>query len=78
MLVESSTKGLVQAVHSESEGPVHLEHDPSQAPQVVVEVIWYSPSGHVDWHLPEVVSRSPELHSVQSSSFGPVHSLHEL
>ena len=36
----------------------------------------YSPSGHVDWHLPEVVSRFselPESHSVHSESDGPVH-----
>ena len=77
MVAESSTKGLVQSVHSESEGPLHLEHDTSQAPQVVVEAIWYSSSGHVDSQVFEVVS-TPELHSVQSSSFGPVHSLHEL
>ena len=52
------------SVHSESEGPVHLEHDPSQASQVVVEAIWYSPSRHVDSQVLEVVSIFVDSHSV--------------
>ena len=64
------------SVHSESEGPVHLEQDSSQSPQVV-ESIWYSPSGHVDSQVFEVVS-TPELHSVHSESEGPVHSAQSL
>ena len=64
------------SVQSESEDPVHLEQDPSQAPQVV-ESISYSPSGHADSQVFEVVNIFVDSQAVHSVLLDPEHSLHE-
>ena len=66
-------------MHSESEGPVHFEQDEWQPAQALglTPVFLYSPSGHVDSQVFEVVSIFVESHSVHWA-LDPEHSKQSL